>query len=84
MVLFKPEMGLLKPGMCPFVPGMGSIGPRMFPFWPGVGSFRLATGTKVFYVFILFLTNLGLLKKIVGQMRLVFDFGGGFLRDPGT
>ena len=81
MVLSIPEMGILKPGMDPFRPGMGPFGPRMGPFRPGNGPFQAWNGPsrtdKKFFLsdFFSFFDNLGPFEKIVGQIRLVFDFG---------
>ena len=84
MVLSKPEMGILKPGMDPFSPGMGPVGPmmdpfssEMGPFRPGTGLLRLKKNDFFLFDFFFFFDNSGPFEKIVGQIRLIFDFGWG-------
>ena len=74
MVLSIPEMGILKPGMDPFSPGMGPFRPGNVPFQAWNGPSR--TDKKFFlFSFFSFFDNVGPFEKIVGQIRLVFDFG---------
>ena len=84
MLFFKPEMSLLKPGMGPFRPRMCPLGPRMVPFRHEIGPFMPGTGplslTKSFSFFLI----IGPFEKIVGQIRLVFHFGWGYLRVSGS
>ena len=56
--------------------------PGTGPFRPGTGPVRLI---KVFpLIFFSFFITWALLEKIGGQLRLVFDFGWGYLRAPGS
>ena len=77
MVLFNPEMGLLKPGMDPSVPSIVPTGLELT-----LSSLaRALYDVQKFLLYLLFFTfdNSGPFEKIVGQVLLVFDLGRGYL-----
>ena len=64
--------------------GWAPSGLGMGPFKPGTGPLGL-TKSFFFVLFFLFFDNLVPFEKIVGQIRLVFDFGwGSTLGPPGA